>query len=146
MAINPCKLLLRYVALTQSQGVPGGPLLLHLQAPFRALCANTVGSIPKNLIKTHGIDTGVWTAHSSRGAGVQLYKSWGLLSEEVEELGRGGKFQAFSRHYLRVGTAKKAGQSLMSALAQKVSPGQRAEDDGSWTPGRKPDAERERPG
>ena len=69
-----------------------------------------------------------------------MYKYLGLLSEEVAELGRWENLQAFSRHYMRVGASKKAGQSLLSALVHKVSPGKRAEDDGSWTPVRKPDA------
>ena len=42
----------------------------------------------KKLLTKHGIDTSEWKAHSTRGAGVLLYKNLGLTSEEVCEIGK----------------------------------------------------------
>ena len=63
-----------------------------------------------------------------------MYKSLGLSSEMVTEIGRWKNFQAFHNHYMRLGAAKEAGKTVLSALVHKVSPGQRAESDRSRTP------------
>ena len=74
---------------------PGGAFLLALVAPFGPIKANTIGSITKRLLEKFGIATGVWGPHSTRGAGVGLYKTLGLSSETVCEIGKWKNFGAF---------------------------------------------------
>jgi hypothetical protein len=131
--ISPWHLMVKYVNLTQRQGKPGGPLILSLKSPFEALSANRLGSLTKRILEFHGIHTEVWGSHSTRGAGVQLYKELGLSSEEVCEIGQWKNVQAFSSHYLRLGADKKA-SSLIYELVHKISHGDCAEPDMSRTP------------
>ena len=77
---------------------------------------------------------GVYGAHSTRGAGVQLYKNLGLSSEQVCELGKWKNTGAFTSHYLRLGAAKAAARTL-ETLVHNVSPMGSAEPDQSRTPG-----------
>ncbi len=67
LGINPCKLLKHYVAITASQGTPGGPLLLALSGKT-ALKADTIGSITKGLLLAFGVDIAFWGPHSTRVA------------------------------------------------------------------------------
>ena len=66
----------------------GGPLLVSLKPPFKGLSPNSVASITKRIQLAHGVDTSVWGAHSTRGAGVLLYTRLGLSSEQVCKLGQ----------------------------------------------------------
>ena len=74
-----------------------------------------------------------WGAHSTRGAGVRLYKQQGLQPEEVCELGQWKNLQAFTQHYLRVGAPEKAANVIQSWV-HKTSPLRSAEQEGSHTP------------
>ena len=65
-----------------------GALLVSLKPPFKGLSPNSVASITKRILLAHGVDTSVWGAHSTRGAGVLLYKILGLSSEPVCKLGQ----------------------------------------------------------
>ena len=129
---SPSFLLKKYAMLTHSQGKPGGALFLSLQPPFKALSANSIGRITKDVLRRHGVSTETFGPHSTRGAGVFMYKSLGLPSEQVCELGRWKNVEAFSKHYLRIGAASSAGKAL--SQAHNVSPGGSAESDRSQTP------------
>ena len=50
--ISPFHLLTAYVAQTRFQGKPGGPVLLSLNAPFKALVADSVGPSPRKPCRT----------------------------------------------------------------------------------------------
>jgi hypothetical protein len=50
--------------------------------------------------------------HSTRGAGVSLYKELSLSSEMVCEIGRWKNQGAFTNHYLRLGAAGIAAEKL----------------------------------
>ncbi len=67
--------MIKYVHLTRLQAKPGGPLLLALKSPFTSLSSNRVGSLTKQILQSHGYHTVLWGAHSTRGAGVTLYKN-----------------------------------------------------------------------
>jgi hypothetical protein len=84
----PRHLLQRYVDLTSHQAQPGSPLLRALNRPFSPLKANSIGSITKRLLEKFGVPVSIFGPHSTRGAGVQLYKRLGMSSEEVCEIGR----------------------------------------------------------
>ena len=132
--LSPWHLAKRYVELTAGCVAEGGPLLLSLVPPFKPLTANTIGSLTRKLLADLGVPTKIWGPHSTRGAGVQLYKYLGLNSEEVCEIGKWKNTAAFSSHYLRLDAALKAGEKL-SALVHNVSPSRSAEPDQSRTPG-----------
>ena len=107
-SVSPAHLLKRYVAMT-AHLVPAGSLLLRpLVPPFSPLVANTVGSITKIILYKFGVSTQFWGPHSTRGAGVFMYKKLGLSSEEVCEIGKWKNTGAFTTHYLRVGASQKA--------------------------------------
>ena len=98
------------------------------------LNANSIGSITKQSLQKLGIDTTVWKVHSTRGAGVAMYKSLGFTSEEVCELGKWKNVSAFTSHYLRLNATDKVG-SKISQMVHIVSPLRSAESDLTWTKG-----------
>ena len=55
--------------------------------PFTALTADRLGSLSKTLFERLGVPK-EWGAHASRGAGVSFYKSLGLDTEQVAQLGK----------------------------------------------------------
>jgi hypothetical protein len=65
-----------------------------------------------------------------------MYKSLGLSSEEVCEIGKWKNVQAFSQHYLRIGAHKVASQKILPFLVHKVSPLRSAKPDLTCTPGK----------
>jgi hypothetical protein len=135
--ISPWHLLLQYVAITSHLMLPGGPLILALHTPFRPLTSNSIASLTKKLLQSYGINSSIWTAHSTRGAGVFLYKALGLSGEEVCELGKWKNSQAFSNHYLRLGSFNRAEALLTSTFVHNSSLEASAGDDLSSTPGKK---------
>jgi hypothetical protein len=116
-----------------------GPFSLRsLRPPYAPLKANTIGGITKRMLSQLGVPVNIFGAHSTRGAGVQFYKSLGLSSEQVCEIGKWKNASAFTSHYLRVGAASKA-STLLRDLVHNVSPMGSAEPDRSRTPGRTPE-------
>ena len=72
----------------------GGSLVLRaLKYPFRPISANKIGVLTKILLLRWGVSTSMWGSHSTRGAGVRLYKALGLPSEGVCEIGCEGLFR-----------------------------------------------------
>ena len=63
-----------------------------------------------------------------------MYKSLGLSTEHVCELGKWKNFQAFSNHYMRLDSSTVAGGVLAKFLVHNISPGISAEPDQSCTP------------
>jgi hypothetical protein len=139
--ISPWHLLQAYVQATQGHCDPGGPFLLQLTPPYRPLTANTVNSITKKLLLNLGVPMSVWGAHSTRGAGVSFYKSLGLTSEQVCEIGQWKNAQAFSAHYLRLNAAQSVQDRMAHFLPRQgvhnISPGYCAQPEWSCTPGMK---------
>ena len=132
-AISPFHLLQCYVALT-SFLPPDSVVLRALKAPHPPISSNTIGSLTRRLLSSFGVPMSVWGPHSTRGAGVLMYKQMGLSSEEVCEIGKWKNTSAFSSHYLRLGAPKRAAQELGS-LVHTVSSWGSAESDQSRTPG-----------
>ena len=88
--------------------------------PFAPLSANRVGSPTKAILREWGIPQ-QFGPHSTRGAGVFLYKSWGLSSEHVCEVGRWKDHQAFRSHYLRLRATETVAGPIRDRLGvQKV--------------------------
>ena len=115
--ISPFHLLQAYVDLTKDQGHVGGPVLLTLNAPFRAISADTVGSITKRFLNENGIPSNIWGPHSTRGAGVGFLKKLGLSGDEVCEIGKWKSVESFCSHYQRLGAQEKVEEKIVRALA-----------------------------
>ena len=107
-------------------------MLLALSG-LSSLKADTIGSITKTLLCAYGVDTSYWGPHSTRGAGVALYKHIGLSSEQVCEIGKWKNQQAFNDHYLRLNASGEAGKAL-SNWVHNDSLGRSAEPDWSRNP------------
>ena len=133
--ISPWHLLQTYVSLTHH--LPPGSLLLRaLQAPFAPLSSDRVASITKQLLQDLGVPMSMWGPHSTRGAGVQFFKHLGMSSDQVCELGQWKNFEAFQKHYLRVGAHQEARLRVQN-FVHKVSHSTQAEPERSQTPPRR---------
>ena len=100
----------------------------------------------KNFFGPEGVEHVSVGAHSTRGAGVGMYKSLGLPSEQVCEIGGWKDIQSFSSHYLRLGAARGAAASLQKNFVHRSSSQGSAEPDCSRTPGTKDTGGREQEG
>ena len=96
-AVSPLHLVNHYVTLTLQQGKPGGPMFLALQPPYKPLSSSSLGSITKKVLTKLGVPTQFFGPHSTRGAGVSMYKEFGFPSETVCEIGGWKNVQAFLR-------------------------------------------------
>ena len=134
--ICPKQLLLRYVALTHHQVSPGSPLFISLKPPFIPLKANSLGSLTRQALQQLGVNTAVWKPHSTKNAGVALFKRMGWSSEEVCEIGKWKNAAAFTSHYLRLDASKTAAEKLQEFLVHNVSPLESAEPDLTCTTGK----------
>ena len=122
-----------YVKMTAFHVPNGSNLLRQLKPHYAPISNNTVRRITRNILKSLGINTAFWGPHSTRGAGVQIYKKLGLTSEEVCEVGKWKNVNAFTAHYSRLGASTRASGKILDVV-QNVSPMQRAESDWSRTP------------
>ena len=111
-------------------------MFLSLTPPYKALTANSVGRITKILLHSLGVPMSVFGPHSTRGAGVKMFKKFGLSSETVCELGSWKNTEAFAKHYLRIGAAKAASSVLSQRLVHTVPSWRSDEKGGSSSPGR----------
>ena len=91
----PLTLLKAYVNLTKGHCATSSQVLITLKSPFKALKVDTIGSITKRILSKNGIPPQFWGAHSTRGAGVTMYKNLGLSSEQVCEIGQWKNSTAF---------------------------------------------------
>ena len=78
------------------------------------------------------MDTSLWKPHSTRGAGVTMYKQLVLTSEEVCEIGKWKNVGAFTSHYLRLGATNKVNEKI-TQIVHNVSPLNSADPDLTWT-------------
>ena len=88
-SVCPRSLLNAYVALTARFANPSGRVFLSLKAPYKPLSAQGIGRVTKKELARLGIPVKVFGAHSTRGAAVKMFKSLGVSSEVVCELGGG---------------------------------------------------------
>ena len=132
-SVSPWHLLQAYVALTATHAAPGDLVLRSLRPPFAAVTADTVGSVTRHVLLKGGVNTRAWAPHSTRGAGVRMFKDLGMSAEEVCEIGQWKNVATFSAHYLRLDAQQVAARRVVS-LVHNVSPRGSAEPDRSRTP------------
>jgi hypothetical protein len=133
-SLSPFHVMKAYVEKTAKFAPPGGPLLWSLDGK-KPLTSNTVNSLTKHFLKKFGVPVDHWKAHSTRGAGVFMYKSLGFSSEEVCEIGQWKNAHAFQAHYLRLGAVEKT-KNVLQKIVHKVSPQDCAEPEWLHTPGK----------
>ena len=104
--------------------------------PFKSLKPDTIGSNTKMLLLRHSVNVLHWGAHSTRGAGVAMYKHLGLSSGEVCQIGQCKNTTGFTGHYLRL-NAPEAASFTITISREKVSPWSGAQPERSRTPPRK---------
>ena len=110
-------------------------MFLSLTPPFRPLTANSIGRITKKMLADLGVPVGSFGPHSTRGAGVKMFKELGLSSEVVSEIGSWKNSEAFSKHYLRLGAAKQVSRVLVEKFVHRVPSCPSAEKGRSRSPG-----------
>ena len=111
-SISPLDLCLKYVELTSDFVPSGSPFLRALKPPYIVLQPNSIGCITKDYLNRLGCPLGAFGPHSTRGAGVKMYKNFGFSTEQVCEIGKWKNTHAFSPHYLRLGATSVAGHKI----------------------------------
>ena len=137
--ISPLDLVSRYVSLTASQVPKGGPLFISLNPPYVKLTENSIARIIKKALEGIGMPLGAYGPHSTRGAGVKMYRKMGLSADIVCELGGWKNVEAFTKHYSRLNATISVGQVLSKKFVHKVPSCQSAEHVWSQSPGKEPD-------
>ena len=79
---------------------PENALLLSLKTPYKAISADTVGSILEDSIKMAGLADQGFTAKSFRPTGATIAVSQGILPETVMKVGRWKTKEVFLNHYV----------------------------------------------
>ena len=84
IVLDPVSCLRTYIAKTvQYRKSQDNPLLISLKAPFKAISADTVGSILEESIRMAGLGDQGFTAKSFRPTGATIAVSQGILPETV---------------------------------------------------------------
>ena len=76
-------------------------LILGLRSPHPPIGASTIGRWIKLLLSEAGVDTTIYSAHSTRGASATKAVSAGLSIESILRTGSWASESVFSRHYNR---------------------------------------------
>ena len=101
IVMDPVSCLRTYIAKTeQYRKSPDNPLLISLKAPYKAISADTVGSILEESIKMAGLGDQGFTAKSFRPTGATIAVSQGILPETVMKIGRWKTKEVFLNHYV----------------------------------------------
>ena len=99
--ICPATFLFRYISITKNSvlHLPSpAPVFKGLVKPHRPLSASCIASLKKVIMARHGVDTKVFKAHSTRGAGSEDQKELGLPSEVSCEVCSWKNSKAFDKH------------------------------------------------
>jgi hypothetical protein len=86
-------------------------LLLTLKKPFKPLSSGSIATITSKVMNRFDIPK-VWGPHSTRGAGVCLYRRLGLTADEVCEIGKWKNVTSFTAHYQRLEAHSRAGEYI----------------------------------
>ena len=122
------------MALKKDTTKPGSILLRALIPPFHPSKAQTVGSITKRLLSDLGVPKNIFGPHSTTGAAVKMFKKLGLTSDQVAQLGQWKNLEAFSKHYLRLGSVQAASEKVDGIVHRVVPQGNCAEPAWPQTP------------
>jgi hypothetical protein len=130
----PWTALHNYVSATASLCPVGSEVFRALQPPFLKFSSNSLSRITRQIMSENGIDTKFWKPHSTRGAGVGMFKELGLSSDQVCEIGAWKNSSTFGQYYLRMNSAKNLHHFVEKLQVHNVSPGSCGELDQTRTP------------
>ena len=77
------------------------PLFLSVRKPHKPVKAATIGHWLKNVMKEAGIDTKVFSAHSTRGASTSKARTVGVSTADILRAANWSSDSTFSRFYCR---------------------------------------------
>ena len=117
----PVETLRSYIDRTSANRPPGpdSMLFISLVAPFRAVTGNSIGRWIKTFLKSAGVDTEIFSAHSTRSAASSLAVSKGISIDKILQAGNWATQTTFSRFYNREQTTTFAASVLADAWALK---------------------------
>ena len=99
--MDPVSCLKTYIAKTAKYRTePDKPLLIALKAPYKAICADTVGNILEESIKMDGLSDQGYSAKSFRPTGATIAVSQGILLETVMKICWWKSKEVFLNHYV----------------------------------------------
>ena len=119
--VCPLHLIIRYMHITP-EGTPRGPLLLALVKPHRALSSDRVGALTKQILHTNGVDVTHYKPHTTRGAGKLIHKQMNWPPDISCEIGLWANYEAYCKHYNRLGAVDTAATALNAHLAVHTTP------------------------
>ena len=101
--ICPISCLERYISVTRDfrKESTNSSLILGLRSPHPPIGASTIGRWIKLLLSDAGVDTALYSAHSTRGASASKAISAGISIESILRTGSWASECVFSRHYNR---------------------------------------------
>ena len=119
--VCPLHLIVRYMHITP-EGAPRVPLLVALVKPHGALSSDRVGALTKHILQAHGVDVTHYKPHTTRGAGKLIHKQMNLPPDISCEIGSWANYEAYCKHYNRLGAVDTAATALMAHLAVHTTP------------------------
>ena len=90
------------------------PLFISSRKPFKPVKPATIGHWLKNLMKEAGIDTSLYTAHSTRGAATSKAKAVGVPMREILKAANWSSASTFCCFYNRPSTTNQFGQAVLN--------------------------------
>ncbi|KAJ8018834.1 hypothetical protein HOLleu_42962 [Holothuria leucospilota] len=69
--------------------------------PYRKVCSATIARWIKDILRLAGVDTGVFTAHSTRGASTSAALRAGMAVEDIMKVADWTRVATFKRFYFR---------------------------------------------
>lgn len=110
----PVETLRDFVSVADQRRKKDGPrsLFIGLRPPYNSVGASTVARWLKLVLNDAGVDTSIYSAHSTRGASVSNAANSGVPTEAILVAGNWNSESTFTRFYRRT----KTGTSVASAL------------------------------
>ena len=99
---------------------PRNSLFISIKKPFKPVKPATIGHWLKNMMKEAGIDTSLFTAHSTRGAATSKAQAVGVPMAEILKAANWSSSSTFCRFYNRPTTSSQFGQSVLSNRQQTM--------------------------
>lgn len=100
--ICPAESLLAYLDVTKTIRKSTNNLFISFKAPHRAVCSQTISRWIRDTLLESGIDTSIFTAHSTRHASTSVARSSGLNIDLIRKTaGWSEKSNVFAKYYHR---------------------------------------------
>ena len=89
------------------------PLFISVRRPFRPVKAATIGHWLKDMLKAAGINTSIFSAHSTRSAATSKAKATGVPMSEILKVANWSSSSTFCRFYNRTISPVLFGQAVL---------------------------------